>query len=114
MARIQAFVTGANAFITCAQDSPQVDERLTYYGIAGECYSEARDLKRAGDSYRMAEQYDKAAHTYLDGGYFDEMAAVITQHGNTLKSGLWECPTMVAQMHHFKVYSNGWLVYKYL
>ena len=34
-ARIQAFVTAANAFITCAQDTPRVNERLAYYGIAG-------------------------------------------------------------------------------
>lgn len=115
-ARIQAFVTVANAFIACAQDSPSkhVKERLAYYGIAGECYSEARDLKNAGDSYRMAEQYAAAARAYREGSYFDELVEVITQHGDALDSGLLERLTKVAQMHYFKVYSCERLVSGYL
>ena len=108
-ARIQAFVTAANAFITCALDSPRVNERPAYYGIAGECYLEARDLRKAGDSYRMAEQYDEAARAYLEGGYFDGVAVVIIQHGKSLGSGLRERLTMVTQMYYFKVYSNDQL-----
>ena len=115
-ARIQAFITTAKAFITCAQDSPskQVNERLAYYGIAGECYSEARDLKNAGDSYRMAKQYAAAARTYREGGYFDEMVEVITLHAEALDSGLLERLTKVAQMYYFKVYLNSRLVSEYL
>ena len=115
-ARTQAFVTAANAFITCALNSPpeRVSERLGYYGIAGECYLEAHNLKKAGDNYRMAEQYDEAAHAYHEGGYFDEMVEVITQHGNTLESSLRERLTMVAQMYYFKVCSNGRFVSKHL
>ena len=105
-ARIQAFITTANAFIACARDSPpkQVNERLAYYGAAGECYSEAHDPKNAGDSYRMAQQYTAAARAYREGGHFDEMVEVITRHGNTLDSGLLGRLTMAAQMHYFKVY----------
>ena len=113
--KIQAFVTAAGAFITCAQDSlsKQVNERLTYYGTAGECYSEARDLKNAGDSYRMAEQYTTAANTYREGGYVDEMVEVITRHGNALDSGLLERLTRVAQMYYFKVHFNDPTVSEY-
>ena len=112
--RIQAFIIAANAFITCARDSPSkgVKERLAYYGVAGECYSEARDLKNAGDSYRMAEQYATAARTYREGCYFDELAEVITQHGNALDSGLLERLTKVAQMYYFKVCSDEYLVFE--
>lgn len=114
-ARVRAFTTAANAFITCARDSPskQVNERMAYYGAAGECYSEAHDPKNAGDNYRLARQYAAAARNYREGGYFDEMVEVVTQHGNTLDSGLRERLTMAAQMHYFKVYSNGWLVSNY-
>jgi hypothetical protein len=112
--RIQAFVTAASAFITCAQDSPRVNERLAYYGAAGECYLEAHDLKKAGDNYRMAEQYDEATLAYLEGGYFNGVAAVIIRHGNTLESGLRERSTMITRMYYFKVYFNGWLVSKSL
>ena len=104
-ARVRAFTTAANAFVSCARDSPskQVNERLTYYGTAGDCYSEARDPKNAGDSYRMAERYPVAARTYLGGGYIDEMVEVITQHGNALDGGLLERLTRVGQMYYFKV-----------
>jgi len=61
--RIQAFIMAAKAFSKCAEDSPseQANERQTYYRAAGECYSEARDLKSAGDSYRMVEWHPAAA-----------------------------------------------------
>ena len=105
-ARIRAFATAANTFITCARDSPskQVNERLAYYGAAGDCYLEARDLKNAADSFRMAERYDAAGRTYREGGYFDEVAEVITRHGNNFRDrGLLERLTKVAQMYYFKV-----------
>ena len=112
--RIQAFVAAAAAFVACARDSSpkQVNERLAYYRTAGECYSEARDLKNAGDSYQMAEQYASAARTYRDGSYFDEMVEVITRHGDALDSGLLERLKMVAQMYYFKVRFNGLLFSK--
>jgi len=115
-ARIQTYKAAADAFITCAQDSPpkRVKERLAYYGTAGECYSEARDLKNAGDSYRKAKQYAAAARTYREGGYFDELVEVITKHGNAIDTGLLERLTKVAQMYYFKVYSNGYIVSEYL
>ena len=115
-ARVKAFVTAAEAFVTCAQDSPskRANERLDHYGIAGECYSEARDLRSAGDSYRKAERYDGAARSYREGEYFDEMVDVITQHENAIDSGLLERLTMVARMYYFKVCFNGLLASEYL
>ena len=115
-ARIKAFATAANAFVTCARDSPpkQVTERLAYYGAAGECYLEARDLKNAGDYYRMAEKYSEAALAYRDAGQFSKMVEVITRYGDTLDSGLLERLTMVARMYYFKVQFNGWPISKYL
>lgn len=114
--RTQAFVAAADAFIACAQECPskQIKERLAYYGTAGECYLEARNLKKAGDNYRMAEQYATAARTYREGGYFDELVEVITQHGNTIDTGLLERLTKVAQMHYFKVYSRKCPIPEYL
>ena len=104
-ARIQAFATAATAFLACARDSPSnpIDERLIYYAIASECYSEARDLQNAEDSYRMVE---KAAQAYLEGEHFDKMTDMITQHGVALGSGLLERLTRVAQMYYFKVFQR--------
>jgi tetratricopeptide (TPR) repeat protein len=105
-ARILAFRAAANAFIECAQDSPskQVNERLAYYRTAGECYSEARDLKNAGDSYRLAEQYTAAVRSYREGLHVDEMVEVITQHRDAIDSRLLERLTRFAQMYYFKVF----------
>ena len=107
-ARIQAFITAANAFIVCAQDTPyeEADERLSYYEAAGECYLEARDLKSAGDSYLMAEQYAIAARAYQKGGYFNELVDMIAQHRDVLDIGLLERLTKVVQLHRFEVYFN--------
>ena len=115
-ARVQAFMTAADAFTTSAQDSPskQVNERLAYYTAAGECYSEARDLKKAGDSYLMAEKYVAAASTYQEGRCFDEMVEVITRHENAFDGELLERLTMAAQVYYFKVYFNGLLVSEHL
>ena len=106
VARTKAFITAAKAFITCAQDttSKQANECLTYYGTAGGCYLKAHDLKNAGDSYQMAKQHTIAARIYQEGGYFDELVEVITQHKNVLDSGLLEHLTKAAQMYYFKVY----------
>lgn len=113
--RIQAFVAAAEAFIACAQECPskQIKECLAYYGTAGECYSEARNLKKAGDCYRMAEQYAPAARTYREGGYFDELVEVITQHGGSLDPDLLERLTKVAQMYYFKVYFSKRFISEY-
>lgn len=103
--RKQAFMTAANAFTTCAQGSPskQVNERLAYYRTAGECYSQAHDLKNAGDSYQMANQYTAAACAYQKGGHFDKLLGVIIQHGDVLDSGLVEGLTTATQLYYFKV-----------
>ena len=102
--RIQAFVDAANAFITCAQGSPRVNERLAYYGTAGECYLEAHDPKNAGDNYQIAEQYTAAACAYREGGHFDKMVKVIIRHGDAIHSDLIERLTTTAKLHYFKVY----------
>ena len=111
-ARTQAFIAAANAFITCARDSPskQVNERLAYYRAVGDCYSEARNLKKAGDNYQLAKDYTAAARAYREGGYFDEMVEVIAQHGNTLDSGLLERLMTATQLHYFKVYLDNLLI----
>lgn len=116
VARIKAFIAAVKAFTTCAEDFPskQINECLDHYGIAGECYLEACDLKSAGDSYWMAERYGGAARAYQEGGYFDEMVDVITQHENDIDSGLVERLTMVARVYYFKASFNGPLAPGYL
>jgi len=112
--RVQAFVTAAKAFITCAQDVPskqRVNEHLAYYGAAGECYLEAHDPKNAGKNYLIAEQYGAAACAYLEGEYFDKMVEVTTRHGKDIDSGLLERLTMAARMHYSEVCPDSQLVF---
>jgi hypothetical protein len=104
--RIQAFVTAAKAFVARARDSTpeQVNERLAYYGAAGECYLEARNPRNAGDNYCAAEQYTAAACAYREGEYFGEMMEVINQHRSAIDNGLIERLETDAKVHYFKVY----------
>ena len=111
--RIRAYITAADAFIACARDSPpkqRANERLAYYGAAGECYLGAHDPKSAGENYLIAEQYGAAACAYLEGEYFDEMTEVITRHGDAIGSGPLERLTMSARMHYSEVSFNTQLI----
>ena len=112
--RVRAFVTAAEAFITCARESTSEEdnerlahERLAYYAAAGECYQEAGDLKNAGDNYRIAEQYPAAACAYREGEHFDEMVEVINRHRDVIDGGLIERLKTDAKVHYFKVYFNS-------
>lgn len=114
-ARIQAFVAAANAFIDCARDSLcKVNERLAYYGTAGECYLEARDPKSAGDNHMIAEKYAAAACAYLEGEYIDEVVEVMTRHRDAFDGGLLERLTIAARLHYFKVRFKSRVVSKCL
>ena len=115
-ARIRAFVTAAKAFVACARDSTseQDNERLAYYRAAGECYSEAHDLKSAAVNYCIARQYTAAACAYREGGYFDEMVEVINRHRSAINDGLIERLETDAKVHYFKVYFNSCLAAKYV
>ena len=106
----------AKAFLTCSQDSlpKQTKELLIRHEAAGGCHSEARDPNSAGDNYRLAELYAKAACTCREGGYFDEMVEVNTRHKDSLVDELRQELMATARMHYFKVYPSGWLVSEYL
>lgn len=106
-ARKQAFLTAAKAFLACVHNSQRVEERLTCHHAAGDCYFNARDLKSAGDNYRLAELYPEAACTFQEGRCFDEMVKVITQHKSAFTDDLHKKLTMDARMYYFKVCSDG-------
>lgn len=102
-------MTAANTFFACAQNSPSenVLERRTCYQAAGDCYSNACDLKNTGNSYQFAELYTEAACAYQEGGYFDEMVELITQHTDAFDDGHYEQLIIAAQIHYFKVLPNN-------
>jgi len=113
--RIQAFVTAAEAFIACARDSTSQDnERLAYYGAAGECYFEAHELENAGDNYCTAEQYPAAVCAYWEGERFDKMVKVINRHRSVIDGGLIERLETDAKVHYFKVYFYSFRATKFL
>lgn len=111
-ARIQAFLAAAQAFSTCAQNSPirRVEERLACYQAAGDCYSKARDPKRAGDSYQLAELYPEAACSYQEGGHFDQVVKVIIERKDAFADDLHERFMVAARLHYFKVYFDSWII----
>ena len=109
VARAHAFIKAANAFITCARDSPpnKNNERLAYHGNAAECYSEAHDFNNAGYHYRIAKEYAAAACAYQEGGHFDEMKDVVIHHRNALKIDFLARSTTPARMYYCVVWLNS-------
>ena len=104
-ARVDAFVEAGQAFFTCAKASlpHQARERLAYYANAAECFVQGHMLKEAGGCFVDAEQYSKAARTYREGGYFDEMVEVLKGNPHRIEANFLAQLTKVAQMHYFKV-----------
>lgn len=115
-ARIKAFLTAADAFVACTQNTlpEQINERLAYCRTAGECYSETGSLKEIGDRYRLAERYAAAACIYREGGCFDQLVEVIAQHGDVIGGGFLEDLKTATQMHYLKVCFNERHISEYL
>lgn len=103
--RVDAFVKAGQAFFACAKASlpHQARERLAYYANTAECFVQGHMLKEAGGCFVHAEQYQKAARTYREGGYFDEMVEVLKGNPHQIETNLLAQLTKVAQMHYFKV-----------
>ncbi|KAI6167428.1 P-loop containing nucleoside triphosphate hydrolase protein [Pisolithus thermaeus] len=55
----RAFAKAAEAFITCARETPG-KEKLQYYRTAADCYVRAADDRKAADAYWDAEEYELA------------------------------------------------------
>ncbi|KAI5983593.1 hypothetical protein EDD15DRAFT_2487286 [Pisolithus albus] len=79
----QAFAKTAEAFVTCASETPG-RERLQYYRIAAECHVRAAEDRKAADAYLNAEEYELAAKRYRKAGIFNKTVDVLKSHSQRI------------------------------
>jgi tetratricopeptide (TPR) repeat protein len=97
-----AFVTAADAFMNSANAATLRSEKLTYYRLAAECYSDAEDLRKAAKAYIQAERHTRAAQTYRKGGFFNEAVDTIGQYKAHVDPEEADKILSVAKVHYFK------------
>ncbi|KAI6165387.1 hypothetical protein EDD17DRAFT_225222 [Pisolithus thermaeus] len=79
----RAFAKTAEAFVTCAGETPG-REKLQYYRTAAECYVRAADDRKAADAYLNAEEYELAAKRYRKAGIFNKTVDVLESHSKRI------------------------------
>ncbi|KAI0791850.1 hypothetical protein C8Q75DRAFT_57350 [Abortiporus biennis] len=82
--RISAFVAIAEEFLRLAAISPL--EELTYYRIAGECFAEVGEDRRAAEAYLRAKEYSSSAKSYRNAECFDEAVEIVQSHTTSIAS----------------------------
>ncbi|KAI6133857.1 hypothetical protein EV401DRAFT_2204741 [Pisolithus croceorrhizus] len=79
----RAFSNAAEAFVTCAGETPG-REKLQYYRTAAECYVRAAEDRKAADAYLNAEEYELAAKRYRKAGIFNKTVDVLKSHSEKM------------------------------
>ncbi|KZP05197.1 hypothetical protein FIBSPDRAFT_843218 [Athelia psychrophila] len=100
--RKAAFTDAAEAFLGCAASAKKVNERRTYYGIAGDCFVVLDAYRRAADAYLASDSFSKAAISYRKAGCFHEAVEVIKQHRQDMDASVANSVMDVARLHCFR------------
>ncbi|KAG5646925.1 hypothetical protein DXG03_002001 [Asterophora parasitica] len=98
--RHSGFITAAEAFVGCAQDT--VKNRLIYFRRAGECFEEGAENLRAANTYVDAHEYTTAAKLFRKLGLFDEAVAVIKANEEHMQNDIVESIKEVARLYYFR------------
>ncbi|THH32624.1 hypothetical protein EUX98_g1581 [Antrodiella citrinella] len=97
--RNEAYLAAAEAFLSSAKVAPT--EKLAYYRIAAECFSEGGEDGRAAEAYLSASEYTRSAQHYRKAGMFDEAVDVVQKHSEDIPSPSAEKIIDVAKIHYF-------------
>ncbi|KAF8060885.1 hypothetical protein FPV67DRAFT_312197 [Lyophyllum atratum] len=98
--RHAAFITAAEAFLSCARDATK--NRTVYFRIAGRCFESGAEDLRAANTYLDAHEYTTAAKLFRKLGLFDEAVAVISAHEKNMQSDVVETIKDVARLYYFR------------
>ncbi|KAH8101589.1 hypothetical protein BXZ70DRAFT_104267, partial [Cristinia sonorae] len=101
IARNEAYLTAAYAFLSSAKVAENRQERLAYYRIAAECFAEGDDFGKAGEAYLSAAEYTRSAQHYRKAGMFDEAVDVIKAHNKDIPEQAAEKIMDIAKIHYF-------------
>jgi tetratricopeptide (TPR) repeat protein len=95
-----AYESAAKGFIKCAK-AATIDQ-LDYYRIAGECFSQARQPKRAAKAFLLAKEYTPALQQYRKAGLFDDAVDVLCKHRARIDDVVAEEFTDIARLYYLK------------
>ncbi|KAI6137060.1 hypothetical protein F5141DRAFT_1209364 [Pisolithus sp. B1] len=95
----RAFAKAAEAFITCASETPG-REKLQYYRTAAECYIGAANDCKAADAYLNAEEYELAAKRYRKAGIFNKTVDVLKFHSEKISRDCSEELLIVCRLYY--------------
>ena len=74
------FVAAADAFVACGSHANILRETLTYFRIAGDCYSTAKKHAQAAQAYVKAQMFTEAVLQYRDAHLMDEAVSILKAH----------------------------------
>ncbi|KAI6094857.1 hypothetical protein EDD16DRAFT_1502638 [Pisolithus croceorrhizus] len=95
----RAFSKAAEAFVTCASETPG-REKLQYYRTAAECYVRAAEDREAADAYLNAEEYELAAKRYRKAGIFNKTVDVLKSHSEKMSRDCSEELLTVCRLYY--------------
>lgn len=99
-ARKSTFVKAAKAFWKSGEHAGA--ERLSYFRVAAECYTQAEEYREGARAYFLAQDFTMAAATYRKAGLFDEAIAVIKGHADSMDPGVVRAVTDVARLEYLR------------
>ncbi|KAG6919459.1 hypothetical protein DXG01_005718 [Tephrocybe rancida] len=99
--RDTAFLTAANAFLTCAKEAPK--NSLVYFRRTAECFEAGKDDLRAAETYLdFVHDYDTAATIFRKLGLFDKAISVIDTYEHHMEKDLVNNIKVVARLYYFR------------
>lgn len=95
-----AYLRAADAFTNCA--SLLESNAGTYHRRAAECFIEAGDHGRAGESYRNAELFTNAVKQFKVAKMYDEAVAIVLTKKDDVDENIAENIIDVSRLHYLK------------
>lgn len=77
---IERCTTVAQAFVQCAEEAEDLEDKRSYRRIAGQYYALAGNDRAAAQAFYDAGFYDEAAKHYRAAGMFDDAVRVVQKH----------------------------------
>nr|GAT61403.1 predicted protein [Mycena chlorophos] len=75
-----SLVSAGNAFLECARQTEGSSVSEDYAALAGKCFEDAGERRRAIDAYMLAGDFGKVANLYRLDGNFDDALRIIREH----------------------------------
>ncbi|KAJ7153648.1 P-loop containing nucleoside triphosphate hydrolase protein, partial [Mycena filopes] len=100
-AKKAAFLSAANAFVTCAENDVGTAGRI-YLRRAGECFEHGGDIGKAIKAHSKARHFDRVVELYRTANQFDQAIDIIEGHRQDINPKLAEEVTSKARFFYLE------------